>query len=42
MALSLSCLSGIQVEEDAIGDTVLEVKNKKQVGSYLYIEGSER
>lgn len=26
---------------EAIGDTELEVKNKKEVGSYLHMDGSE-
>lgn len=40
-ALSLRCLSDVQVEGGAIGDTELEVKNKKEVGSYLHMDGSE-
>lgn len=40
-ALSLRCLSDIQVEGEATADTELEVKNKKEVGSYLCIDGSE-
>lgn len=45
VTLNLKCLLDIQVEREVIGDTVLEVKNKKEFGttfgSYLCTDGIE-